>query len=48
MLLNWPPGVRLRVVLASSALLVAPAVIDVRLTFGPGADTNWFQLIPCS
>jgi two-component system sensor histidine kinase DesK len=30
MLLNWPPGVRLRVVLAATALLVALAVIDFR------------------
>ncbi|MGN9781193.1 sensor histidine kinase [Nonomuraea sp. ZG12] len=47
-LLNWPPGVRLRVVLAATALLVALAVIDVRLTLGPSADTNWFQLISLS
>ncbi|MBF8193697.1 sensor histidine kinase [Nonomuraea sp. K274] len=48
MLLNWPPGVRLRVVLAATALLVALAVIDVRLTLGPSADTKWFQLISLS
>jgi two-component system sensor histidine kinase DesK len=47
-LLNWPPGVRLRVVLAATALLVALAVIDVRLTLGPSADTNWFQLVSLS
>ncbi|MFI7452869.1 sensor histidine kinase [Nonomuraea sp. NPDC049714] len=47
-LLNWPPGVRLRVVLAATALLVALAAIDVRLTLGPSADTNWFQLISLS
>jgi two-component system sensor histidine kinase DesK len=30
MLLNWPPGVRLRVVLAGTAVLVALAAIDLR------------------
>jgi two-component system sensor histidine kinase DesK len=47
-LLNWPPGVRLRVVLGATVLLVALAVIDVRLTLGPSADTSWFQLISLS
>ncbi|WP_327105918.1 sensor histidine kinase [Nonomuraea glycinis] len=47
-LLNWPQGVRLRVVLAATALLVALAVIDVRLTLGLSADPTWFQLITLS
>lgn len=45
MLVNWPPGVRLRVVLAATALLVALAVIDVRLTLGENAATNWPQVL---
>jgi two-component system, NarL family, sensor histidine kinase DesK len=45
MLVNWPPGVRLRVVLAATALLVALAVIDVRLTLGESAATNWPQVL---
>ncbi|MEU8359966.1 histidine kinase [Nonomuraea sp. NPDC048882] len=45
MLLNWPPGVRLRVALAATALLAALAVIDGRLILGPRADTYGLQLI---
>ena len=45
MLLNWPPGVRLRVVLAATALLVALSVIDVRVTLGEDLATNWPQVL---
>lgn len=45
MLLNWPPGVRLRLVLVATALLVALAVIDFRLTLGANSDTIWIQVI---
>ncbi|WP_129783674.1 sensor histidine kinase [Promicromonospora panici] len=44
LLLSWPPGVRLRLVLAGTALLVALAVIDVRLALVE-SSTVWFQLI---
>ncbi|MFD7025428.1 sensor histidine kinase [Promicromonospora sukumoe] len=43
MLLNWPPGVRLRVVLAATALLVALAVIDVRVTLVEDPAEIWAQ-----
>lgn len=45
MLLNWPPGVRLRVVLTATALLIGLAVIDVRLTLGENPAANWYQLL---
>ncbi|WP_129788358.1 sensor histidine kinase [Promicromonospora panici] len=45
MLVNWPPGVRLRVVLAATALLVALCVIDVRLTLGEVPAANWPQVL---
>ncbi|GAA4710433.1 two-component system, NarL family, sensor histidine kinase DesK [Promicromonospora umidemergens] len=45
MLLNWPPGVRLRVVLAATALLVALSVIDVRLTLGRDLAASWPQML---
>jgi two-component system sensor histidine kinase DesK len=44
MLLSWPPGVRLRLVLAATALLVALAVIDIQAIPGEGS-TSWFQLV---
>ncbi|WP_369369829.1 sensor histidine kinase [Promicromonospora sp. Populi] len=44
MLLNWPPGVRLRVVLAATALLVALSVVDLRLTLGE-SSASWYQLL---
>ncbi|GAA2226928.1 hypothetical protein GCM10010413_22890 [Promicromonospora sukumoe] len=43
MLLNWPPGVRLRVVLAATALLVALAVIDMRVTLIEDPAEIWAQ-----
>ncbi|MGW2093531.1 sensor histidine kinase [Promicromonospora sukumoe] len=43
MLLNWPPGVRLRVVLAATALLVALAVIDMRVTLTDDPAEVWAQ-----
>ncbi|MBP3044830.1 sensor histidine kinase [Arthrobacter jiangjiafuii] len=45
MLLNWPPGVRLRVVLAATGLLVAVAAIDFRLTLADSSGTVWPQAI---
>ena len=45
MLLNWPPGVRLRVVLATTALLVALSVIDIRVMLGDDAAESWPQLL---
>jgi two-component system sensor histidine kinase DesK len=45
MLVNWPPGVRLRVVLAATALLVALCVIDVRLTLAEIPAANWPQVL---
>jgi two-component system sensor histidine kinase DesK len=48
MLLNWPPGVRLRVVLAATALLLALSVIDVRLTLGENPAASWYQVISLS
>ena len=46
-LLNWQPGVRLRVVLTVTGLLVGLWVVDARLTFadgGPYAGTGWSLL----
>lgn len=43
-LLNWPPGVRLRMVLAATALLVALAVIDFRLVPGESISASGAQL----
>lgn len=43
-LLNWPPGVRARVVLVTTALLIALAVVDVRVVFAEGgalAGADW-------
>lgn len=48
MLLNWPPGVRFRVVLAATALLVALSVIDVRVNLGDDPVANWYQLLSLS
>ncbi|MCP2262701.1 sensor histidine kinase [Promicromonospora thailandica] len=45
MLVNWPPGVRLRVALAATALLVALCVIDVRRTLGEVPAANWPQVL---
>ena len=45
MLLNWLPGVRLRVVLAATALLGALAVVDVGLTLQEGYVDSWYQLL---
>ncbi|MEU4385094.1 histidine kinase [Promicromonospora sp. NPDC023805] len=44
-LLNWPPGVRLRMVLAATALLVALAVIDFRLLPGESNSASGLQLV---
>jgi len=44
MLLNWPPGLRLRTVLAVTVLLVALGIIDLR-AIGDLAGTSWPQLI---
>lgn len=43
-LLNWPSGVRLRMVLAATALLVALAVIDFRLVPGESTSASGAQL----
>ncbi|MFD2794950.1 sensor histidine kinase [Promicromonospora vindobonensis] len=45
MLLNWPPGVRFRVVLAVTALLVALSVIDAQTILGAGTDASLLQLV---
>ena len=45
MLLNWPPGVRFRVVLAATALLVALSVVDIHSTLGMDSGPSWYQLI---
>ena len=45
MLLNWPPGVRLRMVLAATGLLVAIAAIDFHLTLAGSSGTVWPQAI---
>lgn len=47
MLLNWPPGVRSRMVLAATALLVALAVIDLRSALGENSASG-VQLIVLS
>ncbi|OLL76459.1 two-component system sensor protein [Pseudonocardia sp. Ae168_Ps1] len=44
-LLNWPSGTRARLVLAATALLVALAVIDSRLTLAESGAPNWTQLV---
>ncbi|WP_275002959.1 sensor histidine kinase [Promicromonospora iranensis] len=44
MLLNWPPGVRFRLVLAATALLVALVVIDFRVNLPDDNSTSWVQL----
>ena len=43
-LLNWPSGVRLRMVLAATALLFALAVIDFRFVPGEGDSASGIQL----
>ncbi|MBW0106817.1 sensor histidine kinase [Pseudonocardia sp. KRD291] len=43
-LLNWPSGTRARLVLAATALLVALAVIDSRLTLAENGALDWTQL----
>jgi two-component system sensor histidine kinase DesK len=48
MLLNWQPGVRLRVVLAATALLLALSVIDVRVTLGEDPAAAWYQILSLS
>jgi two-component system sensor histidine kinase DesK len=45
MLLNWPRGVRFRVVLAATALLVALSVIDAQAILAAGTDRSSLQLI---
>jgi two-component system sensor histidine kinase DesK len=42
MFLNWPSGVRLRVVIAATALLVVLWFIDGRLVVPPGAGSAWW------
>ncbi|MCP2267068.1 sensor histidine kinase [Promicromonospora thailandica] len=44
MLLNWPPGVRLRLVLLVTGLLVALAVIDLNTTLAGSREDAWYQL----
>ncbi|MFI2363638.1 sensor histidine kinase [Promicromonospora sp. NPDC019610] len=45
MLLNWPPGVRFRVVLAATALLVALALIDSAVVLEETGGAGWAQLV---
>lgn len=42
MFLNWPSGVRLRVVIAATALLVVLWFIDGRLVVPPDAGSTWW------
>ncbi|MDR7384528.1 sensor histidine kinase [Promicromonospora iranensis] len=44
MLLNWPPGVRFRLVLVVTVLLVALAVIDFRAHVADDSTASWIQL----
>lgn len=43
-LLNWPPGVRIRMVLAATLLLAGLCVVDARVTFGEAVATDWWLL----
>lgn len=45
MLLNWPPGVRFRVVLAATALLVALSLIDSAVVLEETGGEGWAQLV---
>ena len=45
MLLNWPPGVRFRVVLAATALLVALSLIDSALVLEETGGGGWARLV---
>ncbi|MFJ3405982.1 sensor histidine kinase [Promicromonospora sp. NPDC090134] len=45
MLLNWPPGVRFRVVLAATALLVALSLIDSALVLEETGGAGWARLV---
>ncbi|MDQ7877903.1 histidine kinase [Microbacterium sp. QXD-8] len=44
MFLNWPQGMRLRVVIAATALLVVLWFNDGRLVVPPGAGSTWWLL----
>jgi two-component system sensor histidine kinase DesK len=44
MFLNWPSGVRLRVVIAATALLLVLWFIDGRLVVPPDAGSTWWLL----
>ena len=44
-LLNWPTGVRLRVVLAVTAVLLALAAIDTRQAIADQVADRWYQMI---
>lgn len=49
-LLNWPRGVRFRVVVAATLLLIALTVVDVRVTMltGDGAAELGKWILPCT
>lgn len=42
MLLNWPPGVRVRLVVAATLVLGAVCFIDTRSAFAASPGTNWW------
>lgn len=42
MLLNWPAGVRIRLVVAATLLLSAVCFIDTRSGFAAAPETNWW------
>ncbi|EWS81359.1 histidine kinase [Brachybacterium phenoliresistens] len=44
-LLNWPAGVRLRVVLAVTVLLIALAAIDTRQAIADQVADRWYQMV---
>ncbi|MFC8683367.1 sensor histidine kinase [Microbacterium ureisolvens] len=44
LLLNWPPGVRARMVAAGTVLLGAAWFVDAQLTFSQQPDANWWLL----
>lgn len=43
-LLNWGPGIRLRVVLVVTVLLIALWAVDARFGMPPGGGSTWFLL----
>lgn len=44
-LLNWPPGVRFRLVLLVTGLLVALSFVDARVALAGTSNSTWYQVL---